>query len=42
MLVGTGGIVVAVRTIPTVGKKGGVFSNYWKILHGSRPMNLID
>jgi hypothetical protein len=42
-LVGTGGIVVAnMRTIPTVAKKGGVFSNYWKIPHGSRPMNLMD
>jgi hypothetical protein len=42
MSVGTGGIVVAMRTMPTVVKKGGVFSNYWKIPHGSRPMNLMD
>ena len=42
MLVGTGGIVVAMRTIPTVAKKGWVFSNYCKLPHGSRPMNLMD
>ena len=42
MSVGTDGIVVAMRTIPTVAKKGGVFSNYCKIPHGSRPMNLMD
>jgi len=42
MSVGTDGIVVAMRTIPTVAKKGGVFSNYCKIPHGTRPMNLMD
>jgi hypothetical protein len=42
MSIGTGGIVVAMRTMPTIAKKGGVFSNYWKIPHGSRPMNLMD
>jgi hypothetical protein len=28
MSVRTGGIVVVMRTIPTVAKKGGIFSNY--------------
>jgi hypothetical protein len=42
MSVGTGGIVVAMRTIPTVAKKEGVVSNYWKISRDSRPMNLMD
>jgi hypothetical protein len=42
MSVGTGGIVVAMLTIPTVAKKDGVASNYWKIPRGSRPMNLMD
>jgi hypothetical protein len=42
MSVGTGGIVVSMLTMPTVLKKGGVFSNYWKIPHGFRPMNLMD
>ena len=41
-LVSAGGIVIAMCTIPPVAKKGGGYSNYWKIPYGSRPMNLID
>jgi hypothetical protein len=30
------------HTIPPIAKEGGVDFNYWKIPHGSRPMNSMD